>query len=55
MLHSVYHRLMETRIRNIPPDMWKKFKHLCIEQDISVNKKLLQLVRKEVERNEKKK
>jgi|APSaa5957512622_1039677.scaffolds.fasta_scaffold449723_1 hypothetical protein len=40
---------METRIRNIPPDLWRKFKLLCVHQDISMNQKVLDLVREAVE------
>lgn len=35
---------METRIRYIPDDMWDDFKKLCLEEKISCNKKLLELI-----------
>ena len=40
---------METRIRNIQPEMWHKFKILCAVENVSVNSKLLELVREAVE------
>ena len=39
---------MEHRLRYIPEPVWKQFKILCIEEDTTPNKKLLELVRKEL-------
>ena len=38
-----------TLIRNIPEDLWHQFKILCAHQDISMNQKVLDLVREAVE------
>jgi hypothetical protein len=40
---------MDTRIRNVDPDIWAKFKLLCMVEDVSMNTKLLQLVQTAVE------
>lgn len=39
---------MEHRLRNIPENVWKQFKILCIEEDISLTAKLLELIKKEL-------
>ena len=40
---------MDTRIRNVDPEVWAKFKLLCMVEDVSMNTKLLQLVQAAVE------
>ena len=52
MLHMLYCYDMDTRIRNIPPDLWHQFKILCVTEKISMNQKVLDLVREAVEANE---
>ena len=44
---------MDSRIRNVPPDVWHKLKILCAEEKVSMNTKIIDLVRKEVERKKK--
>jgi len=46
---------MDTRIRNVPKDVWREFKILCAEQDISMNRKIIELATKEVEERHKRK
>ncbi len=40
--------------RDIPDDLHKRFKLVCVEQGISMNKQIIELIRKHVERQEKK-
>jgi len=35
--------------------MWHRFKILCVQQNVSINKKVIELVRKEVETADRKK
>ena len=46
---------MDSKVRNVPPDIWHEFKLHCVEQNISINKKIIELVTKEVERRRKRK
>jgi len=43
--------LVSCQIIGIPKEIWKLLRQECIEQEISVNKKLLQLITEEVARN----
>ena len=38
-----------TMIRNVPVDLWQAFKVQCVQNDISMNQKVLDLVRTSVE------
>jgi hypothetical protein len=40
---------MDTRIRNIDPETWQKFKLLCLMEHISINSKIIELVNGAVE------
>lgn len=40
--------------RNIPDDLHKRFKILCVEHEVSMNTKVIDLIRKFVEQQEKK-
>lgn len=35
-----------TILRNIDPDIWREFKTLCAKSDISMNKKIKELISK---------
>jgi hypothetical protein len=39
---------MEFRLRNIPENLWKQFKILCLEEDTTLTEKLLRLIREEL-------
>ena len=39
---------MEFRLRNIPENVWKQFKILCLEEDTTLTQKLMELIRKEL-------
>ena len=39
---------MEFRLRNIPDPVWKQFKILCLEEDTTLTRKLMELIRKEL-------
>lgn len=39
---------MNYLLRNINDDLWKKFKHLCQAEDISINKKIQVLIRNKI-------
>ena len=41
--------MAETRIRNIPDAMWRRFKALCIVRGELVNTKVIELVQKYVD------
>jgi len=38
-------------IRDIPDDLHKAFKLLCVKQGVSMNKKIIQLIKKVVEKD----
>ena len=42
--------MAEMRIRNIPENLHKRFKMLCVDEGISINEKVIQLVKEAVER-----
>ncbi len=42
--------MAEMRIRNIPENLHKKFKMLCVDEQISINAKIIQLVKEAVEK-----
>ena len=46
-----YYSMAAIKVINIDPALRKAFKILCTEQDISMSQKLIQLIRKEVEKN----
>ncbi len=41
--------------RHVPEDLHKRFKVLCVEHEVSMNAKVIELIREFVERQEKKK
>ncbi len=41
-------------LRNVPDDLHKRFKVLCVEHEVSMNAKVIGLIREFVEREEKK-
>ena len=45
--------MAETRIRNLPDDVWRRFRVICLEAGISANKRLIQLIEAEVKRVDK--
>jgi len=45
---------MEFRIRQIPEQLWKEFKILCIREDLNPNDKLLEMIHREVEKSKEK-
>lgn len=40
------------QITGIPYETWRAFRHMCLEEGISANRKLLQLIEAEVENHE---
>ena len=42
--------MAEMRIRNIPENLHKRFKMLCVDEQISINAKIIQLVKEVVEK-----
>jgi len=52
----VYNASMKSiMIRNVPEELHKEFKILCVKRGVSINEQLLNLMRKEVEKDQKKK
>jgi hypothetical protein len=43
---------MNYLLRDIPDDLWKKLKLLCVGEEISIREKIQELIEEEVERNE---
>ncbi len=43
---------MDSRVRNVPPDVWHKLKILCAKEAVSMNTKIIELVRAAVEDDE---
>ena len=42
-------------IRDIPEDIYRDFKIMCVEKDISMNKELLRMIKETVEKYREKK
>jgi len=42
------------RIREVPDELHQKFKLLCVKKNISMNKHLIQMIKKEVEKEDRK-
>ena len=40
---------MTTTVRNVPDDLWRKFKMICLMEDKSMNSKIIELVGDAVE------
>jgi len=52
----LYNTIMKSiMIRNVPEDLHREFKILCVKKEVSINEQLLNLMRKEVEKEQKKK
>jgi len=51
---TAYTLCMEFRIRQIPEQLWKEFKILCIREDLNPNDKLLEMIHREVEKSKEK-
>ena len=47
---KIYTPAMEFRIKNIPENLWKEFKILCIREGITLNVKIIELIREAVEK-----
>jgi len=43
---------MKIQIRDLPRDVHRAFKILCVKETVSMNKKLLLMIREEVSRND---
>ena len=41
---------MKCQIDNVPEDVWKAFKKMCAEKDVTMRQKLIDLVTREVNR-----
>ena len=41
---------MDVRIREVPDDLHMEFKLLCVKQKISMNQKLIAMIREEVKK-----
>lgn len=39
-----YYGYMDTKIRNIPDDLWKDFKKLALDADSSINAMMIELI-----------
>ena len=46
--------MKDMRIREVPDELHRKFKLLCVKKNISMNKYLIQMIKKEVEKEDKK-
>jgi plasmid stability protein len=46
--------MAEMRIRNIPENLHKRFKMLCVDEGISINEKVIRLVKEAVDKWESK-
>ena len=42
--------MKRTMIRDIPDNIHKDFKLMCVEKEVSMNRELLRLIKEEVER-----
>ncbi len=40
--------MAEMRVKNIPEALWKEFKILCIREDVTLNTKIIELVKEAV-------
>ncbi|GAJ10720.1 unnamed protein product [marine sediment metagenome] len=54
MFTILYIYIMEMRIRDLPTELHYQFKLLCLKKKISMNKYLLKMIEKEVEKEVKK-
>lgn len=50
LIDSMYS--MKILIRDLPSDVHKAFKILCVKEELSMNKKLLRMIREEVKQKE---
>jgi len=53
-LWHFYSGICNMRIREVPDELHKKFKLLCVKKNISMNKYLIQMIKKEVEKEDRK-
>ena len=42
---------MDTIVRNIDKNLWRKFKEICVRKDVSLNQKIKELISAYVKRN----
>jgi hypothetical protein len=47
---KTYTPVMEFRVKNIPENLWKEFKILCIREGITLNEKIIEMIREIVEK-----
>lgn len=53
IVYTVYRgNSMELRVRDVPEGLHERFKILCVRERISMNKKMLELIRQAVEAGE---
>ena len=43
--------MAEMRIRDVPNNIKKAFKQLCVEEDISMNQKVIELIREHLNKH----
>ncbi len=46
--------MKDMRIREVPDELHLKFKLLCVKKKISMNKQLIKMMKKEIEKEDKK-
>ena len=49
MLCMLYNIIMVMQVRSVPDELHRQLKILCAEEGVSMNKKVIELIRKEVE------
>lgn len=54
MSTKIYNPDMEFRVKNIPENLWKEFKIICIREGITLNEKIIEMIHEIVERGPKK-
>ena len=42
--------MSETRIKNIPESLWRRFKAICVLRGVKINDQLLELIQEYVDR-----
>jgi len=50
-----YDTMAELRIRNVPEEIYRRFKALCALRGVKINDYVIELLRREVEKREKEK
>ncbi len=48
MVTAIYDRTMEYRLKDVPGDIWKALKHICVDEEKSLNNKIIELIKEEI-------